>query len=246
MLYIWVRKTTEWADEQTFLAQVRPDLMPAVAIWNETFEMRFHIFRDRVREIARLNLSRVENALCASWEEIPEGSLVVPIDDDDWFAPDLAAVLESEHDPDARGYHWISSWVEVPIDLGHRLSLLRRAILPRTAPKWICTTNNYALFKGPRAKELLTNHMDASAWVTEREPGEVKRIGQRLSVANRTLGSRTSLRPHGSSVTRTQLIRRFHRYKALYRNPQAVQPAWCRPYVAMMADLMDELGLRAG
>jgi hypothetical protein len=59
-------------------------------MWNQTFDLPYHVFRQRVRRIAELNLQRVENAVRARWDEIPDGALVAPVDDDDWFAPDSA------------------------------------------------------------------------------------------------------------------------------------------------------------
>ena len=100
----------------------------------------------------------------SEWDEIPEGALVMPVDDDDWFVPGAAQALEAERDPDAIGYLWPSRWIQVPINLGHRLYLLRRRLLPRTPPKWICSTNNYAMVKGPEVKEALGNHIEASHW----------------------------------------------------------------------------------
>jgi hypothetical protein len=91
MIYIWVRETTDWEDEQAFLAQLRPHLRQKVEAWNETFDMPFHTFRLRVREIARLNLSRVEGAERAEWDEIPQGGLVLPVEAHPPRAPDLGA-----------------------------------------------------------------------------------------------------------------------------------------------------------
>ena len=86
----------------------------------------FHVFRRRVREIAQLNHARVEGAVCADWEEIPNGALVLPVDDDDWFAPDAVRVLERGFDPGTTGYYWTSSWVERPINLRHSLRVTSR------------------------------------------------------------------------------------------------------------------------
>jgi hypothetical protein len=243
-----VRSTVDWENEEAFLAQAPADLKAKLGLWNATFTIPFHIFRYRVRQIAELNHSRVEGAVCADWDEIPEGALVLPVDDDDWFAPDAATVLEGEFDPSVTGYYWTSSWIEVPTNLGHRFYLIRRRLLPWTPQKWICTTNNYAMVKGPSAKTLLTSHIRASRWfdgeVKGPDAGGVKRIDRRLSVANRTLASSTTLRPGRPDISPSKLRRKFRRYKTLYDQPSPLDLAWCRPYLRMMAELMDELEIR--
>ncbi len=244
MIYIWVRATVDWEDEEAFLAQVRPEFEPRLEIWNATFTIHYHLFRHRVRRIAQLNLSRVVDAVCAGWDEIPDGALVLPVDDDDWFSPNVGGVLEGALDPRATGYYWPSSWIEVPTHLGHRVHLIRRRILPWAPPKFICTTNNYAMVKGPGIEPLLRSHVRASEWFRSAEAGVVKRLEERLSIANRTLGSQTSLRHARPQIARSELLRKFRRYKKLYDRLKPHEPAWCQPYVAMMSELMGELQLK--
>jgi hypothetical protein len=245
VIYIWVRDTTDWEDEDAFLAQLPSELEPKVELWNATFNMPFHAFRHRVREIAKLNQARVEGSTCAAWDEIPEGGLVVPVDDDDWFAPDVGRVLEGELESGDLGCHWISSFIQVPIHLRHRLGLIRRRFQPNTPPKWICTTNNYAMRKTAETAPLLASHVTASRWVTGRDGRGMKRLDSHLSVMNRTLASQTSLAHERSSISRRRLIRRFHGYKTLYQEPIPEELGWCRPYLARMAELMSELRISA-
>jgi hypothetical protein len=87
---------------------------------------------------------------------------------------------------------------------------------------------------------LIANHMHASHWFLAHPP-VVKRLGERLSVMNRTVASRTSLR---SQPSRSALIRKFRRYEKVYRRALPPELAWCEPYVALMRDLMDQLRLR--
>jgi hypothetical protein len=233
-----------WEDERAAMAQVRPHVRPKVDVWNRTFDMPYHVFRHRLREIAGRNLAAVEGAVRARWEEIPEGALVVPVDDDDWFAPDLAAVLEREVRPGAIGCYWTSSFVEVPIDLRHRVGLARQRLLPRTPPKYLCTTNNYALVKRADTQRYLLRHVRASAWIRRHVADEVQRIDRRLSAMNRNLASQTSLGVRRTTVTRSLLVRKLRQYRRLYRRMDLAGLEWCRPYVAMMAELMDEVTVR--
>ena len=151
--------------------------------------------------------------------------MVLPVDDDDWFSPDAGRVLSSELDPRAAGYRWPSSWIEPPRGIGPRL--FGRRLLPWPAPTFTCTTNNYALVKeeGVRTPLLLSHHLLASQWfdreIEEPTGKSPKTINRRLSVANRTLASQTSLRFRKQSMSRAQLIRKFRRFQGLYDRPPA-------------------------
>ena len=239
-----MRATLDWDDEDAFRAHVKTSFRPKVAVWNATFTMPYHLFRHEVREIARLNLSRVENAVCCSWEEIPDGGLVLPVDDDDWFAPDVAAVMEAHYDARAIGYRWTSSFLEVPINLGHRADLFRRRLFPWMPSKWFCATNNYAVVKRDGADLLARSHMGASHYFTGEAAGQVKKIDQRLSLMNRTLASQTTMGHRRPNVTRSQLVSKLERYQRLYREADLRGLDWSRPYVAMMAELTSRVHVR--
>jgi hypothetical protein len=243
VIYICVRQTTDWTDEAGFWAQLPPQFRPTVEIWNATFKTPYHLFRHRLREIARMNLARVRNAVCADWDDVPQGALVLPVDDDDWFAEDVVLAVEKAAAPAFGGYRWESTFLEVPINLGHRLYLLKRRLL-HTPPKWICTTNNYAIVKTPESQTLFTSHIRASEWF-HRHAAQVKTLDGRWSIMNRSLASRTSLgivHPETCRPIRTgTLLRKYRQYKELYRRPPGSELQWCRPYVRMMDDLMREL-----
>jgi PAS domain-containing protein len=247
VIYLWVRATVDWGDEEAVWAQLRWQIRPNVELWNKTLSMPFHRYRQRVREIAALNQSRVEGAEIAQWDQIPDGAAVLPVDDDDWFAPDVARAVDRDLAPGAVACLWPSRWIEVPHDLGHRLYLARRRLLPWTKPKYVAATNNYAMVKSPETREWLEDHTRASRWFEARlanEGAAVRRIDRELSLANRNLGSQTSLgwtRPEGRTLRRSELTRKLERYRRLYRRPLPAGLAWSRPYVAMMAELMDAL-----
>lgn len=240
MIYVVVRETTDWDNESVFRAQVPEAFRPSVALWDATFDMPYRVFRRELTRIARLNLSRVRGIACVGRDEAPPGALAVPTDDDDWFAPELADTLVASAEDDCLGYYWPSAFIEVPISLAHRLGLVRRALFPNTPPKWICTTNNYAVTVRPESGPLIRSHVAASRWFVA-HPSSVKRLDAHLSVMNRTLASQTSFR---SVRSRGALLRKYRRYLRVYRRPLPQELSWCAPYVALMRDLMGDLRVR--
>lgn len=245
-VYIWVRSTVDWADPAEPLDALVGGVRKKVVTWNETFEMSYFAFRRRVVEIARLNQSRVEGAVVAEWEQIPEGALVVPTDDDDWFAPDLVSALSSLLPAGAIGFNWKPAYLEVPIDISHVLHLAKLRFWPGARRHWICTSNNYALRKSAEAKPVLASHVAASEWA---ERGGVERmapLGVRLSVQNRTLASQTAMGVRSDEVSPRVLLLKRRAYRRLYRRADLNGVAWARPYAEMMAELMAELEPRRG
>lgn len=237
-MFIWVRHTLDWADEEAFRAQLDPELRPLVELWDATFSMPYHRFRHQLRQIASDNLAGVEGARCAPWEEIPAGALVLPVDDDDWFAPDTARAAAAAHaDAGGDGVRWPSAFLEVAIDIRHTLSRVGRGLLPGVGPKWICTTNNYALVKRPGRRRLLESHVAASRALASGEI-ELAPVERPLSLMNRSLASQTSLRRHATPVDRASLLRKHRRYRRLYEH---VDPEWARPHAARMRELMRRL-----
>lgn len=243
MIYIWVRATTNWHDEAEFRAQLPEGLHGKVAVWNETFDMPFHLFRHRVREIARRNLARVDGAACAAWDDIPDGAVVMPVDDDDWFAPHAARVLEAERAPGVLGYYWLRSFLEVPMSFWHGLHLVARHTVGREMP-FLAITNSYALVKRAEHHPLLASHVQASRWFEAAPPGTTKKIEQWLSTMNRTLASQTQLGWERPAVRRPELIWKLRAYRWLYRRPPPPELAWSAPYRAMMRELIDELRVK--
>jgi hypothetical protein len=244
-LHVVVRRTLDWADEASVEAGLVPTFRAKYDAWNSFFAMRYAEFRRRLHEIARASWSRVEGAVVVALEDVPPGAPFAPVDDDDWFAPDLAARVGEAHDPDVRGWRWTCHVLE-PVRrrrpwLGGLLGPRRPTRHAVVAPAFLCETNGYALANEPSWRDLRTRHSEASARFAA-EPGRVRHLARVLAIQNKSLASQTVLDYRSPTVSPDFLRRRLRRYRRFYR-PSALPPGaeWARPHVEAMADLMDDL-----
>lgn len=240
--FIWIRATLDWG-EPGVRERIAPGFLPRVDLWDATFNLPYVDFRAELRRIAQLNLARVAGArVTTDWDAIPDGALVLPTDDDDWFAPDIVTTLEHAQRPGAVGYRWPSTFLERPNSLGHRLYLQRRRLFPWLAPRFFCTTNNYALPKTDEAYQRASSHVAASRAFDGNT--EVVAVSGKLSVMNRSLASQTSLGWRSRTFSAGKLRRRYREYSTLYDETSTGLPAWSHEYVEQVGAVMRQLRLR--
>jgi hypothetical protein len=241
-IHICIRRTADWSDERAFWEQLADKDRARVELFNRTFRMAFHEFRRRLCEIRRLNHEQVEGALHTPWDQVPDGDVLMPVDDDDWFAPDAALALSRELRPEPAGYRWTPAWLEAPLNRRHAVKKLAGRLVPAlNRPKHFCTTNNYALVKGRVPDKLMRNHLLASSWFEPRVGSEIALLEPRLSVANRSIGSMTSLGTSKAMISRRRLLTKHRQYRRLYKRPPPAELDWARPYLERMNRLMSEL-----
>jgi hypothetical protein len=235
-VYIVVRKPLRWSDEASVRRHIIPEFQPKFDVWNDTLSIPYHAFRHRLTEIARLNLSRVSDVVCARIEDVPPGGIIAPIDDDDWFAPNLAQRIAGL-DPSRDLFLWKPYWLD-PYRRSWRIRFwLKRK--PHT-----CASNTYAMRNGPQVGPIVESHMTASR-LFDANPVRVARLPETLAIHNRTLASQTVLGFRRPTISPRALIGLWRKYRELYRRVTLpAELAWARPYVDMMADLMNELRLR--
>jgi len=242
-IFLCVRRTIDWKDEAAVDAELQPDFREKLELWNATFTIPYHRFRQRLKEIAQESLGRVAHAAVADLGDVPEGAIVVPVDDDDWLAPDLAARLRDTYDPAALGYVWNRYVLEA-----RPANPLRWLTGGRGRPpdhrRFTCGTNNYAVIHTGAWSVAITGHVKASRQF-DAHPDAVRHLSLWLSIQNRNLSSQTVLGWQGPALRPSRLRRRYRRHRRLYRNA-ALPPAlaWARPYVDRMSALMAELALR--
>ena len=244
-IHICIRQTADWSDEQAFWEQLEPKHRARVELFNRTFNLAFHEFRRRLCEIRRLNHEQVEGALHTPWDQVPDGGVVMPVDDDDWFAPDAALALSRELRPEAAGYRWTPTWLEAPFNRRHAIKKLAGRLVPAlNRPRYFCTTNNYAVVKGRVPHELMQKHGLASGWFEPRVGSEVVVLEPRLSLMNRSIASLTSLGTREATISRRGLLTKHRQYRRLYKRRPPAGLDWARPYLERMDRLMSELELR--
>jgi len=237
---VWVRNTLDWRNRASVDAGLLKAFRPKVETWNETFTMPYHEFRQRLKVIAQLNLSRIQHAHCVSRAQVPPGGLVVPVDDDDWFSPALAIRLQEAIDPSFQGYYWTRHILELKRHRRRFKGWLREAI----TGKIIFATNNYALSDVPDLARLAKNHEAASEYFRAR-PRQKKYLRAALSIHNRSLASQTVLGWLRPTITRDELVEHFDQYRTLYPRTRLSRALrWATPYVALMSELMDDLKVR--
>ena len=195
VIYFWIQSDLDWQDEEAFWAQVPPGLKPRVDLVDSTFNMPFHIFRHRARDRGAQPLARRGRRGLGRVGRDPSVARVVPVDDDDWFAPNVGQVLEREWGcfsgflardvardsigPRPLGLHGPSRGLPFP---------------PRSAPATRTTT----VWSRPRGTSRCSRRAAATEWFDGPGRDRVKQgVGQRLSVVNRTLRLAQRAAPSG-------------------------------------------------
>jgi hypothetical protein len=238
-IYLCVRRTLDWENARIVEAHVRPDFRPKMHTWNATFDMPYHEFRHRLKQIAQANLERVAGAVRAPLDEVPAGAIVVPVDDDDWLSPELANRLRAVHDSPLAGYLWARHVVEPRVPLRRRAWFWLWSFKRST-----CATNDYAVPRRPDIEPLVMNHLRAGRYFDENR-ARIRRIPELLSIQNRNLASQTAMAWRRPSITREELAANFARYRTLYASielPGGLE--WARPCVDQMAGLMRQIAVR--
>ena len=241
-IHIVVRQTLNWSDRASVEAHLIADFRPKYEAWNQTFTMPYHVFRHRLREIAERSLRAVEGATVSRIADVPDGGIVIPVDDDDWFAPTLAADIRADSDERTTGWLWRREALEYRTPLKRLRQRVGR--LAGAHPEFTCLTNNYA-FRLERAHAVEMMHHALASRHFDGPSTRTVRIPRVLGVQNRSLASQTSLAWRQPSIARSALVRLFAQHRELHASwrPTA-ELRWAGPYAAEMAALMREIAVK--
>ena len=86
-VYICIRRTADWKDTAGYRARLIAGFVPHVNAWDATFRTCYQEFRAAIADITMDSLRAVRGAVIAPYDDVPEGAIVMPCDDDDWTAP---------------------------------------------------------------------------------------------------------------------------------------------------------------
>jgi hypothetical protein len=202
-----------------------------LGVWNNAFRMSYFNFRAKLQALVRDNWNAVEGATVAPPGKLPLPpgfKVVVPVDDDDFFSPDLAFHLVRTMTP-------LVHWWEAKLGAGS-LNIDKRP--NRYA------TNQYAL-RGEAIKPGWLYHH----WFVHTLRGKTRNINRFLSLNNKTVASLGVLVPNRTSyfnfraMTKPNRIGRLRGIAKKGTRVPEVPPGleWAKPYIERVAELHQEL-----
>jgi hypothetical protein len=254
-IVLYVRTNVDWGSmtEENFLRQEqfsnsvralsdaqKEGFLQAIRLWNRTFGMSYFAYRQRLKEIAELNWTRVRNLdlvvrrpdLITILDGL-DRYVVLPVDDDDWFHPDVANVLRRRWQPDIDAFHWPDGlYRSVPFqDRFDQPANQERLVVRRWDSDF--TTNGYATTRkglseihGQMRHRVLDFHW-AAGKAFHRDGAMRCFIDQALSASNKSLASATNLK---ALVDRSLITRNIPH---LLRQTTSIQPPlrWAADYI---------------
>lgn len=260
---LYVRTNVDWGSmtEETFLNQeshhraARPipvsekrQLLERIRLWNRTFPVTYFQYRQRLKEIAEFNWSRLTDIdlvirhpeLISLLERLDE-FLVLPVDDDDWFHPQIARTLQARCGTETDALHWTSgAYDSVPRQrqFGKGWGRLRFWEAAGTF-----ATNNYAITRrgfarcaaGER-KGILVYHGMAGR-IFHQPKFRRMFFEEPLSITNKSLAATTNL---GVIESRSDLLRNV---PDLHERTTEIPTSlvWAREYIELTEQLNREL-----
>lgn len=262
---LYVRTNLDWGSltEESFLHQEecsnsaramsvdqKQAFLKSIRLWNRTFGLSYFAYRQRLKEIAELSWTRIRNLdLVVRRQDLftvldrLDRYIVLPVDDDDWFHPDVADVLRQHWQPGIDAFHWPDGlYRPVPFQDRFQQTASQERLGVRHWPGDF-STNGYALTRSgfsrcnAQAKpRVLAFHWTAGK--TFHQPEFTRCFIERpLSASNKSLASATNLK---ALLQRADLVRNVPHLRRRTTNiPPQLQ--WTGEYVALTESLNQSL-----
>jgi SAM-dependent methyltransferase len=262
---LYIRTNLDWGSltEENFLRQEeysnsaramsadqKQAFLKAIRLWNRTFSLSYFTYRQRLKEIAELSWTRIRDLdLIVRRQDLftvldhLDQFIVLPVDDDDWFHPDIANVLRQHWRDDVDAFHWPDGlYRSVPFQDRFQQTMSQERLVLRHWPGDFAT-NGYALTRAgfsrcdlQTKRRVLSFHWAAGK--TFHQPGFTRRLlDQPLSASNKSLASATNLK---ALNRRADVVRNAPHLKRRTTNiPHQLR--WAQEYVALTERLNESL-----
>jgi hypothetical protein len=161
-----------------------------VDLWDVSFRISYFETRQRMKDLAISNLTKVRNAHLVDIGAfaVADACAICFVDDDDWFAPDLGEHLDLASECD--GFIWTH------VAVGFLTGPYPLQSWPAGTSELLCYTNNYAV-SAEYARAHGIDHV-AQHWLADEafRSLRIRPVPFRLSVANKHPASVVALERH--------------------------------------------------
>lgn len=279
-IVIWCRTNVEW-DKMTYEAFCAQDLtekeykkmVPVIRLWDTLFSCSFFEFRSKLHQIAKstwadadvnCEIAEGTEALGNLLDEVDD-PIIVPVDDDDWFAPTLGTIRDSFR----KGAGW-TAWNDaifhtglqeqsqmLPGELQFSINKLFqiRDLLSKNNPEAVSRTNSIAFrpstltrnYSRMEVTDTLRYHARTGKLlgdgVMDRMPDNFCPAAGRHSIINRNLASISQIFPNIKFIMNHPLLLREHVCRLANYDADMIPDTynWARTSVQKMCDLYREL-----
>lgn len=232
-------------------AKQRELLLSGIRVWNSVLGMSYFCYRQRLREISNRNWCRLRNLdlvlinhnhyqSLLDWSE----AYVVPVDEDDWFRPDLADLLRSVPTADVDIVRWKDAAFRPIPQLSDQDDLrgTRPRIRLRASPEGV-PTNSYAVSTRLLArlpldvgKSCLMKHWEVDRYIVAHS-ASVHSMPEYVGVTHKSLASWTNIK----SVRSTDFLLEQLDRLTLQTHSFPNEVAWAQEYVSLSEELNQHL-----
>ena len=208
------------------------EYLEKIHLWNSVFRMNYFQFRNKLNQIQKQNISEIKGLdhiidyFDMSLLDSLDDYILLCVDDDDWFHPDIFNVLNNLP-PTWDGVAWSMAWIGFVYWNNSSEKIQLNTDVPHSSFKTF--TNNFAFKKSgyqkcKHIKEMLENHWFVNNSCYKTEGFNYKPVDDFLSVAVKSPASITSLLKIESKEKMLEIANQIM--------PSSVPPQinWCKKY----------------
>lgn len=223
------RNYCDWQTEQLW-----PKALPYEERWNREFRVTYRDYRHAIQKLADEARSLIPGAVFENIninDNIKTGTFYIPVDDDDFFRPDILEVVRQKTDDKTL----FAAWKSVTFKDGLcKIDKERKAFQ-------FCETNTYGFLAQTHKSGKLYRHNEAEFVFRK---AKVTVIDQPLSVINQTPASFSAIEYKGGVDSIYKSVKTYLKGMRELLSPQGNYPEcldWCRVHFERILELTERL-----